>query len=166
MNLLITCFAASISLSTLSDASKPSTVSPNYGPQPSAALQAELLAIREKAWRAWFSNDVPRFREAVPAELLAIGWEGSEWKDRQQSEQAMQQFAESGTKLTSLSFPRNAFQYYGETVILYSTFDVVLSAKDGARSQVSGRATEVFVRRDKRWIHTGWHLDQTAESTK
>jgi len=44
-------------------------------------------------------------------------------------------------------------------VILYSTFRLVLADPDGKLSETTGRGTEVFVRRNGRWIHTGWHLD-------
>ena len=76
----------------------------------------------------------------------------------------MAQFAAGGGSLKSLEFPRNVFQQYGDTVILYTSFRAVLVDRDGLAQPVAGRGTEVFVRRDGRWIHTGWHLDPVAET--
>ena len=74
----------------------------------------------------------------------------------------MKQFARSGLKLTTLEFPRNVFQQYGDVVILYTRFRLVLTDTAGEARETNGRGTEVFVRRRGRWIHTGWHLDQIA----
>ena len=132
------------------------------GPAPDAATQAEILALRERAWRTWFANDQAGFREVVPDELVAIGWEGGPWEDRDATLRQMEKFAAGGRTIVSLEFPRNVFQHYGDVVILYTRFHLVLEAADGTRSDTRGRGTEVFVRRGGRWIHTGWHLDTVA----
>jgi hypothetical protein len=130
-----------------------------FGPAPDAATQRELLALREGAWRTWFSNDQEGFRRIVPDELVGLSWSGGPWEDRAQTMAQMQEFAKSGMTLKSLEFPRNVFQHYGDVVILYSTFRLVLSSPAEQLDETAGRATEIFVRRQGRWIHTGWHLD-------
>lgn len=130
-----------------------------FGPQPDSATQQEILALREAAWRTWFANDRAGFERIVPDELVALGWGGGSWDDRQQTVAAMAEFARGGSKLTALEFPRNVFQRYGDVVILYTTFRLVLSDPAGKAEEITGRGTEVFVRRRGRWIHTGWHLD-------
>ena len=131
-----------------------------FGPQPDSAAQREILALREQAWRTWFANDRAGFERVVPAELIALGWDGGAWGDREQALADMASFTTSGMTLTSLEFPRNVFQQYGDAVILYTRFRLVLTDRDGAAHEIAGRGTEIFVRRDGRWIHTGWHLDQ------
>ena len=130
-----------------------------FGPQPDAATQRELLTIREAAWRTWFVNDRAGFERVVPDELVALGWDGGPWQDRTQTIAGMAEFAKSGQTLTTLEFPRNVFQRYGDAVILYTSFRIVLTDRAGAAQEVTGRGTEIFVRRRGRWIHTGWHLD-------
>ncbi len=130
-----------------------------FGPQPDAATRTELLALREAAWRTWFANDQAAFRRIVPDELVALGWDGGPWTDRDDNLASMAEFAKSGQTLKALEFPRNVFQGYNDVVILYSTFRLVLADPDGKLSETTGRGTEVFVRRSGRWIHTGWHLD-------
>jgi ketosteroid isomerase-like protein len=130
-----------------------------FGPAPDAATQRELLALREGAWHTWFSNDQEGFRRIVPDELVGLSWSGGPWEDRAQTMAQMEEFAKSGMTLKSLDFPRNVFQHYGDVVILYSTFRLVLSSPAGQLDETAGRATEIFVRRQGRWIHTGWHLD-------
>lgn len=130
-----------------------------FGPQPDADTRSELLALREAAWRAWFSNDRAGFQRIVPDELVALGWEGGEWGDRAQTLVRMEEFAKGGKTLKVLEFPRNVFQHYQDVVIVYSSFRVVLSDRAGKTQETTGRGTEVFVRRNGRWVHTAWHLD-------
>ena len=132
------------------------------GPQPDAATRSEILALRERAWRTWFGNDQAGFQRVVPDELVAMGWTGGPWDDRAATLQRMAEFARSGQALSNIEFTRDVFQQYGDVVILYTRFRLVLEAGDGTRSETSGRGTEIFVRRNGQWIHTGWHLDAIA----
>lgn len=134
-----------------------------FGPEPDAATRSDILSLREAAWRTWFSNDQAGFQRVVPDELIALGWGGGPWEDRAQTLAQMKAFAQGGQTLTSLEFPRNVFQRYGEVVILYSSFRLVLADSAGTSQETTGRGTEVFVYRDGRWIHTGWHLDTVGD---
>lgn len=130
-----------------------------FGPQPDPVTRTEILSLREAAWRAWFGNDAAAFRRLVPQELVALSLGGGEWEDQEMTIAAMAEFAKKGQKIRSLEFPRNVFQQYGDVVILYTTFRIVLEDKAGKATETTGRGTEVFVRRGGHWIHTGWHLD-------
>lgn len=134
-----------------------------YGPQPDADTQREILAVRETAWRSWFSNDRAAFEKAVPAELVALGWDGGPWNDRAGTLVQMGDFASSGGTLTVLEFSRNVFQRYGDVVILYTRFRVVITDRAGNAQETTGRGTEIFVRRKGHWVHTGWHLDTVGD---
>lgn len=135
----------------------------DHGPQPDSATRAEILSLRETAWRTWFANDQAGFQRVVPDELVAMGWGGGPWDDRKGTLAQMSDFAKGGQRLQSLEFPRTVFQDYGDVVILYTTFRLVLVDADGKPEETRGRGTEFFVRRHGRWIHTGWHLDTVAE---
>jgi len=66
-------------------------------------------------------------------------------------------FAASGGKLTRLEFPTTEMQAYGNTVILYSSY--VMELETGGQTQTErGMATEIFLNRDGKWVHTGWQL--------
>jgi Domain of unknown function (DUF4440) len=134
----------------------------DVGPRPDAQTRAQVLRLREIAWRTWFANDQEGFKRVVPHELLAFNWDGGPWEDREETLKGMSEFAKSGLTLASLEFPDNVLQKYGETIILYTTFRVVLAHGDGSTQTITGRGTEVFVKRRGRWIHTGWHLDKAA----
>lgn len=135
----------------------------DYGPAPDAATRTEILALREKAWRTYFANDQAGFKATVPAELLALGWDGGPWEDRAKILQDMEEFAKTGMKVETLEFPVNIMQQYGDAIILYTRFRLVLKRPDGTTSETVGRGTEVFARRAGKWIHTGWHLDAIAQ---
>jgi hypothetical protein len=49
-------------------------------------------------------------------------------------------------------------QVFGYTAILYSKYLCEIEI-DGKRSVQSGRATEMFVNRQGKWVNVGWHLD-------
>lgn len=138
-------------------------VAQQYGPQPDPQTRAEILALREAAWRTWFAGDKAGFEQVVPQELVAMSWEGGPWQDRSATLVASAEFAKGGNTLRALGFPENVFQQYGDVIILYSRFHAVMADKAGVTSETTGRGTEVFVRRNGKWIHTGWHLDAVAD---
>jgi ketosteroid isomerase-like protein len=67
-------------------------------------------------------------------------------------------FADNGGKLKRLEFPRTDIQVYGNVALLYSKY--LYETESGGKSEAhTGRATEVFVNRDGKWVNVGWHLD-------
>ncbi len=118
----------------------------------------ELLAVREEAWRAWFSNDRRKLLAGLPEAVVAINNGDSLWQDRSAVLASAEDFAKSGSRLTELRFPRTEIQVFGDVAILYSTFELEMVAQGKALTQ-TGRATEIFVRRHGRWQNAGWHLD-------
>lgn len=128
---------------------------PVHGAEP---IDPDVLAVREAAWRAWFGGDEAALRSLLPEEFLAIGWSGKEISDREATIASSREFKKSGGKLLALSFPETRAQRFGDTVVFYGSFEVTI-ASGGEESKVQGRLTEIFVKRDGRWVHPGWHLD-------
>jgi ketosteroid isomerase-like protein len=54
-------------------------------------------------------------------------------------------------------------QRFGDTVILYGSYDATF-VSGGTEKRMRGRLTEVFVKRDGKWVHPGWHLDSGDET--
>jgi hypothetical protein len=76
-----------------------------------------------------------------------------------------QSMKEGGVQLTRLEFPRTEIQLFGNTAILYYTY--VMEQRLGDQAAIdAGRGTEIFVRRDGKWVDVGWHLDQGAFQRK
>src|SRR6202162_749004 len=117
----------------------------------------ELLSAREAVWRSWFANDSSRLAELVPAELIAID-QSEKWENRDEVLAGAKDFASQGGKLVRLEFPQTEVQMYGYTATLYSKYLYEIEF-DGKRSTRSGRATEMFVNRQGKWVNVGWHLD-------
>jgi len=117
----------------------------------------ELLTAREAVWRSWFSNDSPRLGQLIPDELIAIDL-GDKWENRDEVLSGSKEFAAQGGKLLRLEFPETEVQSYGYCAILYSKYLYEIEL-DGKRSTHSGRATEMFVDRQGKWVNVGWHLD-------
>lgn len=128
---------------------------PVYGAEP---IDADVLATRELAWRAWFGGDETTLRSMLPEEFLAIGASGTEISTLEKTLSSSRAFKESGGKLVSLSFPETRAQRFGDTVVLYGSYEATITS-GGAEKQLRGKLTEVFVKRDGRWLHPGWHLD-------
>jgi ketosteroid isomerase-like protein len=120
--------------------------------------ELKLLAAREEVWRAWFANDSAVLQKVIPKEVIAINSGEETWSDLTTVLSSSRDSATSGTKLVKLEFPRTEIQVYGDVAILYSRYAYEVETK-GKRQPVSGRATEVFVRRNGAWVNTGWHLD-------
>lgn len=125
-----------------------------------AEAPAEVLKVREAAWRAWFAGDTAALQKVLPPEFIGISMEGPLTPLPRTLEES-RGFREGGGTLVSLEFPETQAQVYGDVVILYGRYAVVFST-GGAERSVRGRLTEVFVRRDGRWLHPGWHLDTVA----
>ena len=124
------------------------------------AEKTDLLAAREAVWRAWFAGDASRLTSVLAPELITI--EPSGFGTLKSNLDASRGFAASGGKLARLVFPVTHFQAYGATVILYTTYEMDLLA-DGKTRTERGAATEIFVRQNGKWVHTGWQL---APSTR
>ena len=121
-------------------------------------VDPEVLAVREGVWRAWFAGDERALGEVLPAEFMAIDGQGAEIVDRATTIEASRKFKADGGRLVSLSFPETRAQRFGDTVILYGRYEAVMET-NGQKQTMRGRLTEIFVRREGRWVHPGWHLD-------
>lgn len=124
---------------------------------PPAAKQ-ELLTAREAVWRDFFANNRAHLEETIPPETIAINPGQKDWDGREQVLAGAKGFADAGGKLTRLEFPKTEIQVYGNVALLYSEYLYVTEIK-GNSEQHSGRATEMFVNRDGKWVNVGWHLD-------
>lgn len=122
----------------------------------------KLLATRESVWRAFFAGDVAKLEKLLPEEFLAIEASGGDWGNRKAILDKSRRFAEGGGKLLKLEFPKNEFQVYGFTALLYSTYSYEIE-REGKRSTHSGRVSEVFVHRNGEWVHPAWHLDRVTD---
>jgi uncharacterized protein (TIGR02246 family) len=120
--------------------------------------RAELLKAREAVWRAWFANDRRALEEVLPEDTVAINNGEEKWESRAAVLEGAAQFASDGGRLVRLEFPKVEVQRFGDVAVIYSLF-ITETETHGQRTTSSGRATEVFVRRNGRWLNPGWHLD-------
>jgi ketosteroid isomerase-like protein len=123
------------------------------------ALQQEILKAREAVWRAWFNYDRKELEIVIPEDTVAINSGDGPWEDRAAVIEGSRKFAQGGGKLVRLEFPRTEIRLYGDVAVLYSNWLTETQNPDGKREVSSGRGTEIFVRRDGRWVNPGWHLD-------
>jgi hypothetical protein len=133
--------------------SKPATVTPQ--------IREQVLATREAVWKAYFANDRATLEKLVPEEGTAIDNGSVEWSDRAAILADAKSFADSGGKLVRLEFPKTEMKIYGSAVIVYTTYICEIEA-NGKRRKVSGRGTEIFVRRGNEFVHPHWHLDSKS----
>jgi ketosteroid isomerase-like protein len=121
--------------------------------------RAELLRVRERVWRAWFANDEPALRQFLPAETL--GFDAGPYPCTHLPEilANSKAFAATGATLTRLEYPKTDIQAFGPVAILYTSYVFDVTDADNTTSTTTGRATEVFVKRNGHWLNPGWHLD-------
>lgn len=125
---------------------------------PDDAERARLLKVREDGWRAFFANDQARMKMIFPSDTIAINAGQGNWDGQKETLASAEEFASQGGKLISLQFPRTEIQIYGDVAVLYSLYRVETEVA-GKRAVQQGRATEVFHRRNGRWVNPGWHTD-------
>ncbi len=133
--------------------------------QPSSAELQAALKLRESVWRAYFSNDRAVLEKVIPGEVIAIDAGREGWANRASILSSAAEFARSGGKLVRLEFPKTEIQWYGNVAIFYTTYLYDLDVA-GRKTTQSGRATEIFVRRDGGFVNAGWHLDSGNAQTK
>jgi ketosteroid isomerase-like protein len=123
-----------------------------------AEQKKELLDARETVWRSFFSNDRAALEKLIPEDTIVMDPGSSGIGNRAGVMEGAAGFAKSGAKLARLEFPSTEIQCYGNTAVLYSTYQYELE-NDGKRTPFSGRITEVFVFRKGQWVNPGWHME-------
>ena len=124
-------------------------------------VDPEVLQLREAAWRAWFAGDEAGLGGMLPPEFIGINMQAGPFSTRDETLEQAKAFRAGGGRLVRLEFPETRAQRYGDVVVLYGRYVAVMES-EGIERTASGRLTEVFVRRDGRWLHPGWHLDTVA----
>jgi Domain of unknown function (DUF4440) len=131
-------------------------------PRVATALGASELAalevVRRDVWVHWFAGDTASLRRVLAPELVAITSDSPQWQSLDETIKSSVRFKESGGRLESVTFDSTRVHLLGEVVVMFSHYAIV-TVRSGARSTQKGRATEVFVRTQGRWVHTSWHLD-------
>jgi hypothetical protein len=126
-----------------------------------AGIDPEVLAAREAAWRAYFAGDVKTLGALLPPEFIGLGMADGPFTDRTKTLADARAFQQKGGRLVRLAFPETQAQQFGDVVVLYGRYEAVIQS-DGVDRTMRGRLTEMFVRRDGKWLHPGWHLDVPA----
>jgi hypothetical protein len=121
-------------------------------------MRKELLNARETAWRSFFQKDLDVVDKILAPELIAIQENSDRWDNRTSLIALAKAMTEKGVQLLRLEFPRTEIQLFGDTAILYYTYIFETGLK-GKSVVDGGRGTEIFVRRDGKWVDVGWHLD-------
>jgi ketosteroid isomerase-like protein len=121
------------------------------------AQKTSVLEAREAVWRAWYSGDTKALAELLPPELITLDAGSKNFGSYASIVASSERFAKGGAKLVRLEFPRTEFQRYGNTVIIYTTYELDIE-NHGKVETERGKATEIFVRRGAKWLNTGWQL--------
>jgi len=133
---------------------------PNVSSTLPAAEREQLEMIRKDVWVQWFTGDTAGLKRILPPELVAISPDGEHWQSLDETLKGSAWFRESGGELEDVSFEQTHIHRFGDVVVMFSHY-AVRTRRNAQRSTQRGRATEVFVRRNGRWVHTSWHLDVT-----
>ena len=123
--------------------------------QASGAARERLLAARDAVWRAWFAADSAALSVLLP-DVVAAGSRGG-WQSRDATMAEAHRFVRGGGRLVSLQFDSTSIDLRGNVAVVQSTYRLVLE-EGGAPVSRSGRATEIFVRENGRWVNPFWYL--------
>jgi ketosteroid isomerase-like protein len=119
---------------------------------------AELLKVRRSVWVAWFAGDVDALKRLVPEDTVTISSGDPKWKHQDDVLKSAADFHAAGGKLVSLEFPKTEVQHFGDVAIVWSDYALEFEL-EGKHVKVSGRVTEIFVKRNGQWTNPGWHTD-------
>ncbi len=127
-------------------------------PEPvSAATRQALEDARDRVWRAYFAGDSVTLEQLIPA-ALAAGSRGG-WQGREASLAGARASAASGMRLTELRFDSTSIELRGSVAVVRARFKYILASPAGSQRELSGVATEIFVRQDGRWVNPFWYLE-------
>lgn len=122
-----------------------------------ADWRASLLVAREAIWRDYFS-DPDKLARGLTPDFLALNEGGPPWQSREAVVAAARRAVAAGASLKHLMFPKTEIQRYGDVAIIYTTYEMQLSARGQDGPIEKGQATEVFWWNGGFWLHTGWQL--------
>ena len=131
-------------------------VAPAVAQQP-APGDSTLFAAREAVWRDYFAAS-PDLKATLPDDFVALQAGDSSWDGKARILARAEASVRSGTRLSSLRFPRNVVQRHGNVAVIHSRYEAVLE-REGKPMTMKGQITEVFVWDGKRWLHPSWHMD-------
>lgn len=149
---LATCAIGAVPVPAQAPSPKPSPLTYE------TAIDPEVLRLREAAWRAWFGGDEAALRSMLPAEFIGLDMADGPFSDLDKTLAESRAYRAGGGRLVRLEFPETRAQRLGDVIVLYGRYSVVLES-EGKESTFAGRLTEIFVQREGRWWHPGWHLD-------
>ncbi len=121
-----------------------------------------LVSARRQVWEAWFAGNTKRLEELCPSETVTGDSTNPDWLRLQRVLDDSKAFAASGAVLESLVFDHNLVQVYDNVAILYVDFHGATNSANKS-SAMSGRAVEVFVKREQTWHNSGWFLSFNGE---
>ncbi|MEO8499346.1 MAG: nuclear transport factor 2 family protein [Vicinamibacteria bacterium] len=124
-----------------------------------SSSEAELLKVREGAWRDWFGGNRRELMALLPEDFVGIGAGGGAGQSRAETIAPSEAFAAAGGKLTNLAFNDNRIQRIESVAVIYCGFTFTTTDKAAVTNAVTGRATEVFFWSGKAWSHPSWHPD-------
>jgi ketosteroid isomerase-like protein len=125
---------------------------------PTAAERKELLEVRRLVWDSYFLGDQAKLKELIGEDFITINPGEEHWQNRAEFIAGAKAFADHQGKLVSLSFPRTEIQDFGDVAVLYSLVQITMESQ-GKRESLSCRSTEIFQKRNGRWVNTGAHVD-------
>jgi hypothetical protein len=123
----------------------------------------DLEAVRKAVWVDWFSGDTASLRRALGPELVAMSPGAPYWQSLEETLASSAKFKAGGGRFLSVAFDSSTIHRFGNVVVMFSRYTVVTET-NAERGTLQGRATELFVRANGRWVHTSWHLDETPDA--
>ena len=111
-----------------------------------------LILARDAVWRAYFGGDSAKLVELLPDTMVAMG------KHRADIIRDAQAFVADSGRFLGIRFSDDEFYVRGDVALVFSRYEVNLTRR-GKPAPMSGRAIELFEKRNGRWINPSWHLD-------
>jgi uncharacterized protein DUF4440 len=121
------------------------------------AVASALTSAREAVWRAWFAGDTIALARLVPS-VVSAGSRRQPWESRAATFQGARAFASSGARLVDLRFDSTTIVLDRDVAVVRSRFAYTIESQSHERNTFTGRAMEIFVKENERWLNPFWYL--------
>lgn len=119
----------------------------------SPELRAALFEARDAVWRAYFEADSAKLVGLLPEQMVAMG------QHRADIIRGAQGFKSGGGKFVGITFTDDELLVKGDMAVIWSRYRVE-TTRAGQPNIMTGKAIEIFVLENGKWVNPYWHLDE------
>ncbi|MEI6575357.1 MAG: nuclear transport factor 2 family protein [Bacteroidota bacterium] len=121
--------------------------------------QTEILKIVNDYYAAFAKGDIKAYLAYIHPDFEGWNNKAPLPRKKEQIEKMANAFFQ-GNKVISFSLTPLSIKTYGTMAFMHYTFSIDIEGKDGKRSIMAGRSTDILVKQDSHWLIVGDHNEE------